>query len=199
MINVLLTTTICGQLYRVVFAHGCVHSPYAEQNKTALYRQIFNDYYLGRWTFNVIPEYRKNAYPNVERKQRKQVHSFIDERTNRFQYRIAGESKCSKHRRVTKSSDTNSRSTCPWYYVLDYNMQREPQAIAMAKCACKHCLNVGRDGRTTNRCTEVSTYRPVVKWSCPFSIDNEVNFYQYYIDLEKVAVGCTCHMPNPSE
>lgn len=188
---------VCAYLYKEAAASRCVHPPYAEQNKTALYRKIFKDFYLGRWTYNTIPEYRKNAYFNKERLEAKStLGHLVSEQANVFQYRIAGESKCRKHRTVSKDSDISSRSTCPWYHVLDFDMQREPQAIAKAKCSCKHCLSVNRNGNTTNRCKEINTYVPVIKWSCPLNYEGGNNYFQYYIHLETVPVGCTCKTPN---
>ncbi|XP_053374805.1 uncharacterized protein LOC128547104 [Mercenaria mercenaria] len=182
-----LLVTMC--LYALVDAH-CVHPPYAKANKTALYRKIFHDYYVGRWTFNIIREYRSNAEHIVERrKERNKGGYFRLGKYNRFQSRLYGEPKC------RRQSSTNSSLTCPWYVVVDVDLNREPQTMAKAKCSCNRCLSAGGTEQRGGRCATVNTYVPVIKWECPETYSDTDTYYRYFIHLEEVPVGCTCRSP----
>ena len=170
----------------------CVHPPYAKANKTALHRKIFHDYYLGRWTYNVIKEYRGNAKHILQRRnERDQAGYFIANNYSKFQSRLYGQAKCRRHRPFLRKT-IDSTSTCPWYTVIDVDLNREPRTMAKAKCSCKRCQSVGETGRGKGHCTTVNSYVPVIKWECP----HNAKYYTYFIHLETVPVGCTCKRPH---
>lgn len=157
---------------------------------------MFLDYYLGRSTYYVIPEYRINAHHNKKRRdERNKDGVFMKDNNKSFQTRIYGEPKCRRNGNVRRHSDISSKSTCPWYVVLDVEMNREPQTMAKAKCSCKRCFTVEGDGRQRDRCTTINAYVPVIKWECPDSYSGKDAYYNYFIHIEEVPVGCTCKRP----
>jgi hypothetical protein len=151
------------------------------ENRTAIRRQIFHDYYLGRWTYNVIKEYRENTKGYQHRDY------FMVDKYTKFQSRLYGQAKCRRHRRVTQKN-LGSASTCPWYVVMDVDLNREPRTMAKAKCSCNRCHSVGGSSRGKGRCATVNTYVPVIKWECP----SNAKYYRYFKGIEEVPVGCTC-------
>lgn len=162
---------------------GCSEPPDADTQKTKLQKAAFRDYLLGRWTYTVIDEYRDSTRP-------KRPSNLVSLST--FQSAIYGEPSCRRNRIITQHSDIGARSTCPWFVVLDVDFQREPQTIARARCSCKRCYSIDRSGKSRARCTEVNSYIPVIKWRCPSRYTTGDHYYEYFIDLETVPVGCTC-------
>jgi hypothetical protein len=166
----------------------CVHPSDANQQINRLKNQVFRNYILGDWTYNVIDEYRKITRHNFPR-------NLLDATTRQSQ--IHGKRSCKENIKVTSDSDIEVQSTCPWYTVMDFNAQRVPQTIAKAKCSCNHCYTTDRTGKTRDRCTSVNSFIPVVKWSCQSNGPSPIpKYFQYFIDIETVPVGCTCKRPS---
>ncbi|XP_053376447.1 uncharacterized protein LOC123533180 [Mercenaria mercenaria] len=182
-----LATVLMLKCLAQISTAQCIHPPDAEKQKLQLRKKVFRDYLLGHWTYNVIDEYRKNTRPPRER-------NLIDLQTR--QRKIYGEKSCRKNGNISHESDISSKSTCPWYIVLDVDMQREPQSIAKAKCSCKRCFTVDRSGKSRDRCKEVNSYIPVIKWRCSNNYSgSRKNYFKYFVDFETVPVGCTCKRP----
>lgn len=175
----------------------CVHPPDADAKKTALYRKIFHDYYLGRWSYNIIPEYRSGARHNEERREQRSKSGHLRSIQN-FQSRIYGEPKCRRNWNFTQNSSISTKSTCPWFVVIDVDFNREPQAMAKAKCSCKRCLAEEGGRQRGGRCVTLSSYVPVIKWGCPDNYSSTDNFYSYFIHMEEVPVGCSCRRSTKS-
>ncbi|XP_045173778.1 interleukin 17-like protein [Mercenaria mercenaria] len=190
MNNAILTLLAIGWLMQClvqIATTQCIHSPDAEEQKLQLKEKAFRDYLLGHWTYTTIDEYRKNTRP-------RRLKNLIDLMPR--QSRIYGEQSCRKNRNVAHDSDISSKSTCPWYIVMDVDFQREPQSIAKAKCSCKRCFTIDRSGRTRDRCAEVKSFIPVIKWRCPNNFSGTApNYFEYFVDFETVPVGCTCKRP----
>lgn len=104
--------------------------------------------------------------------------------------KIHGDSRCRKrHLFGSGLKETNERSSCPWYYVLEVDLNREPQTIAKARCSCKRCLEMSNSGyksSKTSTCKEISYHMPVIRRKCVERV------FKYGIYLEEIAVGCTC-------
>lgn len=174
---------------------GCIHPRNKRQIVKKLYRQIFSDYILGRTTFNIIPEYREVQRNQYEKQQRNQALA----ESKSYTAHVYGDPKCPRGRQLTNSV----QSTCPHYIVMDVDKQREPKAIAKAKCSCHKCLSLNDTGygsrRSTGRCKPVTTFVPVIRWKCPMAFArNGDNYYRYVVDLEEVPVGCTCERARSS-
>lgn len=166
----------------------CIHHPDATQIKQQLKRDAFREYVSNGWTLKMIDEYRKNTRPERPR-------NLID--VNKLQREHYGEKSCKKNRKITHDSGILSQSTCPWYYVMDADLQREPQTISKAKCACKRCFTIGRRGKTRDKCKEIYSYIAVIKWRCPSNYTGSKPYYfQYFLEYEAVPVGCTCQRPS---
>jgi hypothetical protein len=165
----------------------CIHHPNAEQQKQQLKRDAFHEYISNGWTLKIMDEYRKNTRPE-------RPSNLIDVLVRQRDY--SGEKSCRKNRIITPDSDIHTLSTCPWYYVIDFDSQREPQIVSKAKCSCKRCFTVDRGGKSRDMCREINSFIPVIKWRCPNNYTgNKPYYFQYYLDYEAVPVGCTCQRP----
>lgn len=173
------------------YTRGCVHAPNKTRIIKQLYKEIYQDYFLGGQTFNVIPEYR-----NVVRRHYASLQSnmgLTESKSRNTQ--IYGSSVCPKFHRNAPEPVT---SNCPHYIVLNVDKQREPKNIAKAKCNCHRCLRIDHNYKpfeTTGSCRPVSTFIPVIRWKCPKPYVREQTnnkYYRYVIDIEEVPIGCTC-------
>ena len=188
----ILATILVFEYFLPISSGQCVHPPDANHQKLRLKNEIFRNYVLGHWTYNVIDEYRKVVRLNFPR-------NLIDVTTR--QSKIHGKRSCKRNRKLTPDSDIEEQSTCPWYVVMDVDAQREPQAIAKAKCSCKRCFTLDRTGNTRDKCTHVNSFIPVIKWRCLNDVSGQSSetYFQYFIDIETVPVGCTCKRPGQIE
>ena len=123
----------------------------------------------------------------------------IDHHTSRtYLSRLYGESKCKFRRRFRAGQEysSNEMSSCPWYYVIEFDSDRMPLTLLKARCTCVNCLVPVRNGykrdrnATSGSCTEVSYHMPVIRRVC---IRGE---FQYRIAIENIPVGCTCQRCN---
>ncbi|KAK7089116.1 hypothetical protein V1264_025002 [Littorina saxatilis] len=71
-------------------------------------------------------------------------------------------------------------STCPWYWVINFDPTRTPATLLVAHCACHECLSAGSQGE---RCRPVHYFRKVTYFK---GTPNEVE------KLYRLPVGCTC-------
>lgn len=167
---------------------GCVHLPNKTRVIRQLYKEIYQEYFLGYPTFNVIPEYRdavRRHYASL------QTHMPFEEHKIRNR-QIYGSSACPRSRR---HAPEEVKSPCPHHVVLNVDRQREPRNIAKAKCNCHRCLNIDHESKVwagTGTCKPVSSFIPVIRWKCPRIRTGNQTYYTYVIEMEEVPIGCTC-------
>ena len=81
--------------------------------------------------------------------------------------------------------DISQRSTCPYYYRVNIDVNRYPSRITEAKCSCVSCLNA--KGDSTLGCEEVKYFiRVLRRTGCVNGV------YVYTPKIETLNVGCTC-------
>ncbi|XP_013408964.1 interleukin 17-like protein [Lingula anatina] len=87
---------------------------------------------------------------------------------------------------VNSTGDANSRSLCPWYYVVNHDKYRFPPAMAQAECRCSGCIGLGQNDKV---CEKVWYNVRVLRRldEC----DSEGN-YKYIESWQQISVGCTC-------
>lgn len=110
----------------------------------------------------------------------------------RYQATLAGERGC--HQRSRRQNEISELSSCPWYFVMDFDPDRIPSTLARAKCSCVKCLSAStvedevpfKIVQRRGRCRAVNSYLPVIRKYC---IPGE---YKYNIVQEQLTVGCTC-------
>ena len=148
-----------------------------QQHHVKLLRAFLGIYANGTASYNIITDNSINSDSSC---------SSWD--TSR-KYKLYGMSNCTQMRltELNSSMNTNYKSTCPWYIYLNYDEDRLPKTIAMAKCACSNCTSVSNNISENGRCEEVNSYSPVIrrKWC----LDGHP---QYYVTIETIPVGCTC-------
>ena len=87
--------------------------------------------------------------------------------------------------KLPDTSDTELRSTCPWYYVINVDDRRHPQLLAEARCKCRGCVEDA--GRADRGCERVTYPLPVLRRTgCTDGV------YEYAADIAVVSVGCVC-------
>ena len=149
-------------------------------NLTEIKARLYSDIYSSNLTdasFFLIPEYRMRRESAiiltgnvVKQKRQRRIR----------RYRLPGNSKCN-HRR-------NTGSTCPHFMVLDYDDLRIPEVLAKAQCSCRLCRTPH-----SNACQLIESFVPVIRKYCD-STDSGEMVFKYWVDIEKVGVGCTCLM-----
>ncbi|XP_072044975.1 uncharacterized protein [Amphiura filiformis] len=76
----------------------------------------------------------------------------------------------------------NDMSLCPWTYVENIDVNREPPSLMFARCECPHCVIDGTFSHTRGyRCTPVFMKMTVRR--------------NGYHDIENVPVACVCSRP----
>ncbi|XP_073529049.1 interleukin-17F-like [Phyllobates terribilis] len=88
------------------------------------------------------------------------------------------------------SGDVNKRSTSPWEYSYDRNMNRHPIVIAEAKCEMAGCIDA--NGNVVNNLNSEPIRQEILV------LHREIKGCAPVFKLEKkmVTVGCTCAQPN---
>ncbi|KAH3886300.1 hypothetical protein DPMN_010303 [Dreissena polymorpha] len=139
----------------------------------------------GENSFNIISQYRESVQKEVQRtKNNKQISNLKP--ASQFTTLISGETKCRK---------INAGAACPHHIVMDYDEDREPQMLAMARCSCVRCRDHINEA---TKCKPVMNYIPVIRRSCERprgGVRQGVKEYRYFKDLQAVPVGCTCVHP----
>lgn len=85
------------------------------------------------------------------------------------------------------------RSSCPWKFVKNFDVNRIPNEIYEAKCRTSTCLSSGIEGCIQQRCEEVKYFTWVKRKTGPS---------RYEKMLEPISVGCTCacaYLPTVSD
>ncbi|KAL4224637.1 Interleukin-17 [Mactra antiquata] len=173
----LIVVSIFGLLYASRISSDCQEPPNVEEIKQRLNDEIRDSYMESMSYFNI--KHILNEVPN------KLNISYPNSNGQVLLARIYGDLKC-RRRHQLASNQTHERSSCPWYYALEVDWDREPQTIVKAKCSCKRCLDGSRRSKKGSECQEISYHLPVIRRQC------EGYIYKYGIFLENVAVGCTC-------
>ncbi|XP_073442713.1 interleukin-17A-like [Dendrobates tinctorius] len=91
---------------------------------------------------------------------------------------------------LLQSGDVSKRSTSPWEYSYDRNMNRHPIVIAEAKCEMAGCMDA--DGNVVHKLSSEPIRQEI------FVLHREMKGCVPVFKLEKklVTVGCTCVRPN---
>ncbi|XP_033756074.1 interleukin 17-like protein [Pecten maximus] len=74
-------------------------------------------------------------------------------------------------------------TVCPSYDYIESDLDRIPVNISHTRCLCRHCL-IGRN----HRCHVIRRQLPVLKKTG----ECRNGEYVYNVEMEQVAVGCTC-------
>lgn len=82
----------------------------------------------------------------------------------------------------------NFRSLCPWHYYMTKDINRYPEDILEAECACDECIGI--DGY---RCEKLKYFIPVLRRNLSASCHQ--GYYQYDLNWYGVSVGCVCGRP----
>uniref|UniRef100_A0A8C5PPC6 Interleukin 17C n=1 Tax=Leptobrachium leishanense TaxID=445787 RepID=A0A8C5PPC6_9ANUR len=93
-----------------------------------------------------------------------------------------------------ESDSVNNRSISPWIYEIDYDENRFPQKLAVARCLCEGCIRAQSIG--------VSEYRGLVSLPIEQSMlvlrrkpCTQVHTYTFEPEYIKIRVACTCARP----
>ncbi|KAJ8040214.1 Interleukin-17D [Holothuria leucospilota] len=87
----------------------------------------------------------------------------------------------------------NARSMCPWHYKIDFQPQRFPTTLALAKCNCGSCLDP-----FTNEIRDDLTCQPIFyKIKVLRKVGCTDGFFKYELHEQEIPVACAC-MRNPS-
>ena len=79
------------------------------------------------------------------------------------------------------------RSTCPWHYVLNTDVNRKPMELVEARCEYQCCNKRNTCSISDSKCKPIMYYIPVLRRS---GCRNGV--YTYVQVNEALAAGCTC-------
>ncbi len=87
----------------------------------------------------------------------------------------------------------HQRSTCPWYYVNNYDPYRVPSLILEAACTCSRRKgSLTTEGRNKdNECHRFYVSMPVLRLKEGNSLNEDcLGLDDYELDVENVAVSC---------
>lgn len=85
---------------------------------------------------------------------------------------------------VTRSTPLHSRTLCPWDYVQDYDEQRFPPVLTVARCKCKNCFD------NYHKCKPVLYSIHILRREC---IDSSIRWVRR---TQLISVACTCSRPS---
>ena len=80
-----------------------------------------------------------------------------------------------------RSEKIQTKTICPWHYVIDYSDEREPQTLYQARCNCHKCRG---KGNRKNLCHEVKIFIPVLRYDSMRK--------RMYPSAEEMSVACVC-------
>lgn len=193
---IVLFVVAASSLFSSSSADHCIHTPDITNTKAKLYREIIQDFFIGSMTgYHIIPG---TVYKRYEKVMSSKMLSYHNVSISNRRDVIRGVRGCRRSRRFKKNARLMEKSTCSWYLELEVDSYREPSAIAKARCSCRHCHPaVGESRAHAGVCTTVDSYVPVIRWRCPVKPSTEPgpHYYDYFVDVEKVPVGCTCKRP----
>ncbi|XP_076594863.1 interleukin-17C-like [Chaetodon auriga] len=88
--------------------------------------------------------------------------------------------------------DICNRSVSPWRYSLDKEVDRIPLEIAVAECLCQGCIINLREELSYNSVPVFAQLMVLRRYKC----QRDPGKYVLKRDFIKVAVACTCVVPN---
>ncbi|KAJ8040216.1 Interleukin-17D [Holothuria leucospilota] len=82
-------------------------------------------------------------------------------------------------------------STCPWYYVINYDANRVPAYIPEATCSCRDCIDP-YDNMPNDELTCMPVEYPMKVLVRKESSSGDGSSHEYEVEDYQVAVSCAC-------
>lgn len=85
----------------------------------------------------------------------------------------------------------SAHSTCPWYYVTNYDANRIPAYIEEAACSCRDCIDP-YNNEPDEELTCMPVEYPMKVLVRRESSSGDGNSHEYEVEDYRVAVSCAC-------